>query len=136
MGGGDATLQRLHDLKPAAFPELAKAFAAADGGLAQLAVFPPKDAAKVLDSITPTLPAEVGGGSSKMLSHGFRWAAVGFDGPKLKLKLTIQAADADSARACSICSKRPTPRSARARRSRSCAEFRQVNRVVDAENRR
>ncbi len=49
VGGGDATLQRLHDLKPAAFPELAKAFAAADGGLAQLAVFPPKDAAKVLD---------------------------------------------------------------------------------------
>ena len=98
VGGGDATLQRLHDLKPAAFPELAKAFAAADGGLAQLAVFPPKDAAKVLDSITPTLPAEVGGGSSRVLSHGFRWAAVGLDVPKLKLNVTIQAADAESAK--------------------------------------
>ncbi len=45
----------------------------------------------------PTLPAEVGGGSSRILTHGFRWAAVGLDAPKLKLNLTIQAADADSA---------------------------------------
>ena len=99
FAGEQATFQRLHDLKPTAFPELAKAFAAADSGLAQLAVFPPKDAGKIIDSIMPTLPAEVGGGSSKVLSHGFRWAAVGFDAPKLKLNVVIQAADNDSAKA-------------------------------------
>ncbi len=99
VGGGEPTLQRLRALKPSDRSELAKAFAAAGGGLAQLAVFPPKDAAKVLDGVMPTLPAEVGGGSSKVLSHGFRWAAVGLHAPKLKLNFTIQAADADSAQA-------------------------------------
>ena len=46
----------------------------------------------------PTLPAEVGGGSSRVLSHGFRWAAIGLDAPKLKLNVTIQASDADLAK--------------------------------------
>ncbi len=99
FGDGQPTFQRLRALKPAAFPELAKAFAAADGGLAQLAVLPPKDAAKVIDNVMPMLPAEVGGGSSRVLTHGFRWAAAGFDALKLKLNVVIQAADADSARA-------------------------------------
>ena len=93
-----ATLNRLKDLKPTTLPEVAKAFAASGGGLAQLAIFPPKDAAQVLDSVMPTLPAEVGGGSSRVLSHGFLWAAVGFDAPKLKLNVTVQAADADAAK--------------------------------------
>ena len=93
-----ATFRRLHDLKPSTRPELAKAFAAAGGGLAQLAILPPKDFGKVLDSIMPTLPAEVGGGSSRVLSHGFRWAAIGLDAPKLKLNVTIQASDADLAK--------------------------------------
>ncbi|HVS36300.1 MAG TPA: DUF1559 domain-containing protein [Gemmataceae bacterium] len=99
VGGGQPTFQRLRDLKPTAFPELAKALAAADGGLAQLAVFPPKDADKILDSVMPTLPAEVGGGSSRVLTNGFRWAAVGLDAPQLKVSITVQAADADSAKA-------------------------------------
>ena len=47
----------------------------------------------------PTLPAEVGGGSSKVLTRGFRWAAVGLDAPKLKLNAVVQAADADAAKA-------------------------------------
>ncbi len=99
VGGEDATIKRLRSLEPDARPELAKAFAAADGGLAQLAVIPPKDAAKIIDSVMPTLPAEVGGGSSKVLTNGFRWAAVGLDAPKLKLNAVVQASDAEAARA-------------------------------------
>ena len=68
-------------------------------GVAQLAIIPPKDAAKIIEEVMPTLPAEVGGGSSKVLTQGFRWAAVGLDAPKLKLSLTIQASDADAAKA-------------------------------------
>ena len=99
VGGQDATLKRLRDSKPFAPPDLAKAFAAAGGGAAQLAVLPPKDASKIIDEVMPTLPAEVGGGSSKVLTQGFRWAAVGVDASKPKLSLTVQAADADSAKA-------------------------------------
>jgi hypothetical protein len=98
VGGGEATLKRLRDLKTYAPPDLAKAFAAAGGGLAQLAIVPPKDAAKIMDQLMPTLPIEVGGGPSKILTQGFHWAAVGLDAPKLKLSMTVQAADADSAK--------------------------------------
>ncbi len=99
VGGAEQTLKRLHTLKPEARPELAEAFAAAGGDLVQLAVFPPKDAAKILDSVMPTLPAEVGGGSSKVLTHGFRWAALGVNTRDLNAVVTIQASDADAAKA-------------------------------------
>ena len=99
VGGDEATLKRLHALKPDARPQLFQALAAANGDLAQLAVFPPKDAAKVLESAMPTLPAEVGGGSSKVLTQGFRWAVVGVATPSLNANLTVQASDAESAKA-------------------------------------
>ena len=99
VGGDEATAKRLKTLKPDARPELAQAFAAADGGLARLAVIPPKGAGKIIEGVMPTLPAEVGGGSSKVLSQGLRWAAVGFDAPRLKLSVTVQASDADAAKA-------------------------------------
>ena len=67
--------------------------------LAQLAVIPPKDAAKIIEEVMPTLPAEVGGGSSKVLTRGFLWAAVGLDAPKLKLNAVVQASDAEAAKA-------------------------------------
>jgi Protein of unknown function (DUF1559) len=99
VGGDEATLKRLHDLKPVARPDLTKAFAAAGGDLAQLVVMPPKDAAKILESVMPTLPAEVGGGSSKVLTQGFRWAALGVNAPDLDGSMTVQASDADAAKA-------------------------------------
>jgi hypothetical protein len=99
VGGDEATLKRLHDLKPDDRPELAKAFAAANGNLAQLVVMPPKDAAKILESVMPTLPAEVGGGSSKPLIQGFSWAVLGVDAPDLNGSMTVQASDADAAKA-------------------------------------
>jgi Protein of unknown function (DUF1559) len=98
VGGDEATLKRLHDLKPVARPDLAKALAAADGNLAQLVVLLPKDAAKVLESAMPTLPAEVGGGSSKVLTEGFRWAALSVNAPDLEGSITVQASNADAAK--------------------------------------
>ncbi len=99
VGGDETTIKRLRALKPEARPELAKAFVAADGDVAQLAVIPPKDAAKIIEEVMPTLPAEVGGGSSKVLTRGLLWAAVGLDAPKLRLNAVVQASDAEAARA-------------------------------------
>ncbi len=99
VGGDEATLKRLRSLKPTARPELAPALAVAGEAPVRLAVLPPTEAAKVIDAVMPTLPAEVGGGSSKALTRDFRWAAVGLDGPPLKLRLTVQASDADAAKA-------------------------------------
>ncbi len=99
VGGDEVTLKRLHDLKPDPRPELAKGFAAAKGNLAQLVVMLPKGAAKVLESAMPTLPAEVGGGSSKVVTQGFRWAALGVDAPDLNASLTVQASAAEAAKA-------------------------------------
>jgi Protein of unknown function (DUF1559) len=99
IGGDKTTLKRRNGLQPDARPELGKAFAVADGSLAQLAIFPPKDAAKILESVMPTLPAEVGGGSSKVLAQGFHWAALGVKAPDLDGNLTVQASDADAAKA-------------------------------------
>ncbi|HBI44142.1 MAG TPA: hypothetical protein DDY78_15010, partial [Planctomycetales bacterium] len=99
VAGDRATVKRVLTLKPNARPELVKALAAADGDLVQLAIMPPKGAAKILESMMPTMPAEVGGGSSKVLTQGFRWAALGVDAPSLDLSMTVQASDADAAKA-------------------------------------
>ena len=48
----------------------------------------------------PTLPEEVGGGPSSVLTDGLRWAAVGVDlPPKLALRVTIQSKDNAAAEA-------------------------------------
>jgi|SRR5579884_1234915 len=98
--GGEIARKRLRDAKPAARPEVAKAFAAAGDTTAQLLLLPTPDTRRVLSELIPALPPEAGGGSTRPLTHGLLWAAVGVDlPPKLSARLTIQSPDADSARA-------------------------------------
>ncbi|HEV3259512.1 MAG TPA: DUF1559 domain-containing protein [Gemmataceae bacterium] len=93
------TLERLHDLKPASFPDLARAFAAAGDTTAQGVVFLSADNRRVIEETLPTLPKEIGGGPSTVITHGFRWAAIGVKAPpKMSLHLVIQSRDAGSAR--------------------------------------
>jgi hypothetical protein len=100
FAGSAAARQRLRSLKPAERPELAMAFSASGDGALQVALAPPPHLGRVLDEMLPVLPKEVGGGSSKVLAHGVKWAALGLDAaPKVTLRLTVQAANADSARA-------------------------------------
>jgi len=100
FAGSPAAGDRLRSLKPAARPELATAFAAAGDGIVQAAVIPPPHLARVFDEMMPVLPKEAGGGPSKPLTHGLKWAALGLDAPpKMTLRLTIQSPDAASAKA-------------------------------------
>jgi hypothetical protein len=100
FAGSAATRERLRALKPAARPDVAKAFAAAGDGAAQVALVPPTDLGRVIEEMVPVLPKELGGGSSMTLTRGVRWAALGLDAPpKMTLRLTIQSADAASAEA-------------------------------------
>jgi hypothetical protein len=100
VGGSRKALRRLRRLKPAARPELAKAFAAAGDTAIQLLILPTADMRRVVAETLPNLPAELGGGSGKALSRGLHWAALGLDPPpQMSLKLIIQSKDEAAAKA-------------------------------------
>jgi len=100
FAGSPVARDRLRSLKPAERPELARALAAVGDGAAQMAIIPPPHLVRVFDEMMPVLPKEVGGGSSKTLTRGVKWAALGLDAPpKMALRLTVQSADAAAARA-------------------------------------
>jgi len=100
VGGEPATLKRLRDLEPASFPDLARAFAAAGDTTAQVVAFLSADNRRVIEETLPTLPKELGGNPSTVLTHGFRWAAVGVNASaSASLHVVIQSQDAGSAKA-------------------------------------
>ncbi|MCX7425895.1 MAG: DUF1559 domain-containing protein [Planctomycetia bacterium] len=104
MVGSRATINRLKSLPPVSerkiSPDIEKAFAAAGDTAAQLLVLPPEYSRRVIAEMMPTLPEEVGGGPSSVLTDGLRWAAVGVDlPPKLALRVTIQSKDNAAAEA-------------------------------------
>lgn len=98
--GTEATLKRLRDLKPDPRPDLVKAFEAlGDNADAEFVLLPPATLRKSLQETMPTLPAEVGGGSSKVIAEGLRWAAVRLKlTPKLEFEAVVQAKDPDTAK--------------------------------------
>jgi hypothetical protein len=98
--GTKATTSDYRNFRPVARPELARAFAAAGGGAGQFLLVPTDDFRRVLNELQPQLPEELGGGPMKALTSGLLWAAAGLDiGDKLSLKMTVQSADADAAKA-------------------------------------
>lgn len=98
VGGSAGARKRLRGAKPAARAELVKAFTAAGDTTAQLLLLPTPDTRRVVDELLPALPPQVGGGSTRPLTHGLQWAALGMDlPPKLSLRLLMQSPDADSA---------------------------------------
>ena len=100
VGGSENTRKRLRNAKPTQRPELAKAFATAGDTTIQLLLLPLPDMRRVIDELLPTLPTELGGGSTRPLTHGLLWAAVGVDlPPKPSLRFTVQSPDAEAARA-------------------------------------
>jgi hypothetical protein len=99
FAGSKAALARFRGGKPAPRPEVAQAFAAAGDTAAQFLLLPTPDIRRVIEEIIPTLPDEIGDGSSTKITRGFLWAAIGVDGqPKTSLRLVIQSQDAASAR--------------------------------------
>jgi hypothetical protein len=98
--GSQQTLERLKNVRPAARPELAKAFEKAGDTAFQLIFSPNPDTRRVLAEMLPRIPDELGGGSGKMLVDGMQWAVLTLDAPpRLGLTLTVQSKDADSAAA-------------------------------------
>jgi hypothetical protein len=98
LGGGEAVRKRLKNVKPVERPALAKAFAAAGDTAVQLIVLPPPDTRRIVEELLPTLPPQLGGGSTRPLTHGLLWAALGVDmPPKYSIRLSLQSPDAESA---------------------------------------
>ncbi len=97
--GSKATLERLKRQRPAARPELAKAFEAAGDSSAQVLFLPSDDSRRVVEELLPKLPAELGGTASTVFTRGVRFAAVGVDLPpkKLALHVVVQSQDAAAA---------------------------------------
>ena len=92
--------ERLATLQPDARPDLVAAFQAAGDGLAQALLLPPKHTRRVMVELMPTLPKEIGGGSSTVVTQGVLWAALGIVGPpEMSIRLTIQSQDHEAAAA-------------------------------------
>jgi hypothetical protein len=99
VGGAKEARERLKDLKPDPRPELVKALAAAGDTTAQLLVLPTADNRRVIEELMPTLPKEIGGGPSTVLTRGVLWGAAGLSGPpKSSLQIVVQSRNAAAAR--------------------------------------
>jgi hypothetical protein len=100
VAGSKRTLERLKQVKPQPRPELASAFDAVAGTAAQALLLPTADSRRVIEGMLPTLPAEIGGGPSTIITQGMLWVALGIDAaPEPSLTLVIQSQDAQAARA-------------------------------------
>jgi hypothetical protein len=96
----DETLKRIAKQRAAARPDLAKAFATAGDGVAQVLLVPPGDLRRAIEELLPELPAELGGGASRKVTRGFVWATLTVaTTPALEARLVVQAKDADAAAA-------------------------------------
>ena len=100
VAGGKLALERVKKQPAAGRPEIARAFEAAGDTAAQILWLPTADNRRVVEELLPTLPAEIGGGSSRVLTRGAMWASVGIDlSPRPAVRLTIQSQDAEAAAA-------------------------------------
>lgn len=100
VAGGKQALERVKKQPAAGRPEIARAFEAAGDTAAQILWLPTADNRRVVEELLPALPAEIGGGSSQVLTRGAMWAAVGIDlSPRPAIRLTIQSQDAEAAAA-------------------------------------
>jgi len=93
-------LQRIKTIEPDPRGHLATAFEASGDTAVQVLLLPPSYARRVIRETLPTLPPEIGGGPSTILTEGLLWAAAGVDvEPKIALQLTIQSRDGQAAAA-------------------------------------
>ena len=96
--GSKTMLQHLKTMTPAARPDVTKAFVEAGDGDVQVLLVPPGDSRRVIAEMMPTFSPELGGGTTKPLSQGLRWATLAATfSPKMALKVIVQASDADLA---------------------------------------
>jgi prepilin-type processing-associated H-X9-DG protein len=98
LAGDDATLERAKAMTPSARPDLAAALAAAGDAPVALAAATPEDLRRVIEEQVVSLPDELGGGTSSLVSRGLKWVSVTFDpGATKSIRLFVQAGSADDA---------------------------------------
>jgi hypothetical protein len=98
--GSRAMIKRLGERKATPPAHLEAAFASAGDSALQVIALLPDDARKVIDTLWPNLPQELGAQPTAPLTSGFSHAALSINlPPQVSLKLTIQAKDAKSAAA-------------------------------------
>jgi hypothetical protein len=96
--GSRSMIKRLGERKANPPANLDAAFAAAGDSALQVIALLPDDARKVIDTLWPNFPQEMGGQSTAPLTTGFSHAAFAVNlPPQVSLKLTIQCKDAKSA---------------------------------------
>jgi hypothetical protein len=96
--GSRAMIKSLSERKATTPANLEAAFASAGDSAIQIIALLPDDARKVIDSLWPTLPPELGSQPTAPLTSGFSHAALAINlPPKVSIKLTIQAKDVKSA---------------------------------------
>ena len=96
------TVKRLRELRPEPQPrpEFAKAFAVAGPGFFHAVAVPTTDLPRIAEELLPTLPPELGGGSIKVLTRGVKAVVLAIEPPpKMRLRLVVQAADKEAAKA-------------------------------------
>ena len=97
IGSADRIKSLDNTAKPSA--TIAKAFDAAGEATLQAVMQLSDDSRRVVRETLPQLPPELGGVSGKELADAFSWAALSVDAPpKFKLKLQVQAANAEGAK--------------------------------------
>ena len=98
--GTPRTLERLRKLKPVHSAELSQAFEAAGDTDLQIALLVSNDDRRVIEELYPTLPKQLGGGPSTVVTHGLRWAALDLDfPPDPKLRMIVESKDRQAAEA-------------------------------------
>ncbi len=94
----------LDSIKPEERPGLEKVFEAAGDAVLQLLVVPPPHVAKVFEAMMPTLPEQIGGGSTEVFTRGIKWISVGVNTPpETSVRMVIQSEDRRAAEA--LCEK-------------------------------
>jgi hypothetical protein len=84
---------------PVSRPDLAKAFADAGDSPLRFAYVPSESARKWIEEKAPTLPAMLGGGDSKVLSRGVKYASISMvQKPASMAKFKVHCTDAEQAK--------------------------------------
>lgn len=100
VAGDRETIDRLQRTHGSARPELVRAFEAAGDTTAQLLLLPTSDARRVLEELMPSLPAELGGEPTAVVTQGAMWMALGVAvSPRPALRLVTQSRDSAAATA-------------------------------------
>jgi hypothetical protein len=86
--------------KPVAHPDLARAFAAAGDAPLRIALLPGESTRKWVEDNLPAVPGLLGGGDTKTLSRGVRYATIAvLQKPGAIANLSVRCEDADKAKA-------------------------------------